>query len=469
MPPKEILGDKKIPADIAAVVDFLKVQSADADACVLSLDMLLYGGIIPSRLHHLSEEELVGRLETVRALKHRNPALKIFAFALIMRCPSYSSADEEPFYYEFCGREIFLTGQVKHKLALGLLSREEAAEALAVYGEKTKGHLADFEHRRQLNRSILEKILAEYRDCFDVLVIPQDDSSAYGYTTVDREYLKQVAAQSGCGEVPMYPGADEVGMTLLARAACALMGRQPAVRNVFAHEDSPRVVPLYEDRPVGMTLPMLLHTSGCRVLTGEETEIAPDITLYLNYPSKDPVEVWQEPTEGYAMRDLDGFCDRIAADVQEGRLAAVADGAYCNGGDAQLVGMLSQRIALTELAAYAGWNTSSNTLGTTVCQAIFAWLFGKSAELELFTAQRLYEDVGYCGKVRREVTSQIEPLGYGYFDAGEEEGVVAQMVRQALERYMGQLLPEISEKYQIDRCRMPWRRMFEVDLTLKSR
>lgn len=459
-----MLGVKKKPADIEAVLRFLREECADADACVLSLDMLLYGGIIPSRIHQLAEEELLERLETVRELKKQNPALKIFAFALIMRCPSYSSADEEPDYYETCGREIFLTGQVKHKQALGVIGEEEAQALLQTYGEKTREHLADFEQRRRINRGILEKILTEYRDCFELLVIPQDDSSAYGYTTVDREYLKQVGTNNDLAEVPMYPGADEVGMSLLANAACALMDRQPNVKLVFAHEDAPKMVPLYEDRPVGQTIPVLLQTSGCRISTDEEA----DITLYLNYPAKEPVEVWQEPSEGYKMRDLASFCDQIAADVRSGKLAAVADGAYCNGGDVELVQMLSQRIRLTELAAYAGWNTSSNTLGTAVCQAVFAWLFGKSEQLALFTAQRLYEDVGYCGIVRREVTALIEPMGFGYFDAGETDGQVAQLVRQRLNAHMAQLVPEIAEAYEIDRCRMPWKRMFEVDLTLKS-
>lgn len=465
VPSLSVLGNKKVPANNVAVTEFLKAECADADACVLSLDMLLYGGIIPSRLHKLSSGELIGRLETVRELKKKNPKLKIFAFALIMRCPSYSSADEEPDYYEFCGREIFLTGQVKHKRALGLLSEEEAEAQLQCYAQKTQDHLEDFEQRRQINRGILEKILTEYRDCFEVLVIPQDDSSAYGYTTVDREYLKQVVATSGLGDVPMYPGADEVGMSLLANAACALTGRNPNVKLVFAHEDAPKMVPLYEDRPVGQTIPVLLQTSGCRITEEEEA----DITLYLNYPAKDPVEVWQEPSEGYKLRDLVGFCDRIAADVRCGKLAAVADGAYCNGGDAELVQMLSQRIALTELAAYAGWNTSSNTLGTVACQAVFAWLFGKSEALSLFTAQRLYEDVLYCGIVRREVTALIEPMGFGYFDAGETDGEVAQLVRRQLNVHTERLLPEIARAYEIDRCRMPWKRMFEVDLTLKRR
>lgn len=464
VPEMGMLGSKKIPADTAEILDFLKAECLDADACVLSLDMLLYGGIVPSRLHQLSEGELAQRLEIVRELKRQNPKLKIFAFALIMRCPAYSSADEEPDYYEICGREIFLTGQTKHKQALGVISEEEAQGLLRTYREKTQGYLTDFEARRRVNRGILERILTEYRDCFETLVIPQDDSSAYGYTTMDREYLKQVAAESGLGEVPMYPGADEVGMSLLARATCALLEREPNVKLVFAHEDAPQMVPLYEDRPVGQTIPVLLRTSGCRITT----DVDADITLYLNYPAKEPVEVWQEPSEGYAMRDLTGFCDQIASDVRAGKLAAVADGAYCNGGDAELVQMLSQRIALTDLAAYAGWNTSSNTLGTVACQAVFAWLFGKSKQLALFTAQRLYEDVGYCGHVRREVTAMIEPMGFGYFNAGETDGEVARLVRQQLKIHMERLLPEIAAKYQIDRCCLPWKRMFEVDLTLKS-
>jgi hypothetical protein len=107
--------------------------------------------------------------------------------------------------------------------------------------------------------------------------------------------------------------------------------------------------------------------------------------------------------------------------------------------------------------------------GTVACQAVFAWLFGKSEQLDLFTAQRLYEDAGYCGHVRKEVTALIEPLGYGYFNAGEKDGVVAGMVRQHLSRYMERLTPEIAARYELDRCQMPWKRMFEVDLTLKRR
>lgn len=465
-PPQAVLGNKKTPANAEEIEKFLLAAGRSADACVLSLDMLLYGGIVPSRIHHLSPEMLEERLGTVRRMKEENPELKIFAFALIMRCPAYSSSDEEPDYYETCGREIFLSGQVKHKRELGLVSPGKADALLAEYGKKTKAFLSDFETRRRVNRSMLEKILTEYRDCFEVLVIPQDDSATYGYTTMDREYLKGIIEKSGYGDVPMYPGADEVGMTLLCRAACDLSGRHPRLACVYADDRAKDMTPLYEDRPVGKTLPLLLSTSGC--LSPRDGENA-DITLYLNYPANEPREVWDEPSAAYGERNLPAFCDRIAAQVRDGKTVAVADVAFCNGGEAGFVRMLADRISLTDLSSYAGWNTSSNTVGTAVCQAVFAWLFGASNNLRLFTAERLYEDVGYCGHVRRAVTREIEPMGFGYFDAGETDDVVAHLVRDRLNTYMKEKFPEIADTYEIDRCRMPWRRMFEVDLTLKSR
>lgn len=44
----ETLGDKKQPADLEKVDQFLLNACRDADGLVLSLDTLLYGGLVPS-------------------------------------------------------------------------------------------------------------------------------------------------------------------------------------------------------------------------------------------------------------------------------------------------------------------------------------------------------------------------------------------------------------------------------------
>ena len=466
-PEMHILGDKKRPADFEGVRDFLLANAADADSYVLSLDMLLYGGIVPSRLHHFTEDVLCQRLSVVERIKEINPKAKIYAFALIMRCPKYSSADEEPDYYGECGREIFLSGQVKHKLQLGHIEKEEAQALLESYEAVIGPHLQDFETRRKVNRDMLLKAVEMLHKTIDFLIIPQDDSAAYGYTSVDREAIKEEIRRRGLQDVAMYPGADEVGMTLLSRAVCEYRGISPKVYCEFAHENAPNVTPLYEDRPLGATLPFQIASAGC---VSCDSYADADIILYLNYPAHSPVEVFEEKSAGYDERDLATFTAHIIKSVREGKVTALADGAFCNGGDKEFLRALNGEMDLRGLSAYAGWNTSSNTLGTVICQAVFVSLFGDSAHQKRFLAERLYEDVGYCGYVRAYVTRDLLPaLGYDYFNAGERAGEVAGLVEKALVAFMGEYFPNIAEVYRIQTCQMPWRRMFEVDLALTEK
>ena len=84
-PPLSILGLKKKPADYQKIAAFLTEQCADADYLILAVDMLLFGGLVPSRLHHMDVEEVLSRIEVIKAIKRNNPKLKIFAFSLVMR------------------------------------------------------------------------------------------------------------------------------------------------------------------------------------------------------------------------------------------------------------------------------------------------------------------------------------------------------------------------------------------------
>ena len=189
-PKRAILGDKKVPADVNALEGFLFENALSADSFVISLDMLLYGGIVPSRLHRLDEAELIERLSVIDRIKEKNPTAKIYAFALIMRCPKYSSSDEEPDYYEYCGEQIFRTGQVKHKQALGLIDDTEAQRLISEYADVIGDNLPDFEHRREVNRAMLIRAIKMLGHSIDYLIIPQDDSAEYGYTSMDREAIK---------------------------------------------------------------------------------------------------------------------------------------------------------------------------------------------------------------------------------------------------------------------------------------
>ena len=82
----------------------------------------------------------------------------------------------------------------------------------------------------------------------------------------------------------------------------------------------------------------------------------------------------------------------------------------------------------------------------------------------------MYEDIGYCAYVRKLIWDyEVENMGYKYEDVKVQEGEVSARVHELLDFYMGANYPELTEKYEIEKCYMPWRRMFEVGLIIKEK
>ena len=57
-------------------------------------------------------------------------------------------------------------------------------------------------------------------------------------------------------------------------------------------------------------------------------------------------------------------------------------------------------------------------------------------------------------------------MGMDYFDVHEERGVISHEVHRQLEQFAKQKLTSICEHICLQDVRMPWRRMFETDLTV---
>ena len=66
-------------ANTDEIREFLLEECKEAYGLILSVDMLLYGGLIPSRMHHETEEVLKERLSTIKKIKEMNPQIKIYA------------------------------------------------------------------------------------------------------------------------------------------------------------------------------------------------------------------------------------------------------------------------------------------------------------------------------------------------------------------------------------------------------
>lgn len=450
------LGDKKHPADAGEIAAFLVEQCADADGLVLSMDMLLYGGLLPSRLHHLSEETVSARLALAAQLKQANARLKIYAFQCIMRCPSYSSSDEEPDYYETYGEQIHRCGAVRHKRLLGMSTEAEEPQIPADV-------LNDYIARRSFNLSfVLRTLELVEAGCIDYLVIPQDDSAPYGFTALDQQQVREAIARRHLQtRAVMYPGADEVALTLMTRM---LLGdRKPKVYVRYAAHSAPNVIPAYEDRSLGETIKAHLMAAGCRMTDSAE---AADLILGITCPGGKMEEAAAQPVRNAAYcveRNLTEFTLALGDWIAEGKPVTVCDNAYANGADLEFIDLLDKNGLLDRLSGYAGWNTSSNSLGTAIAQGVYTLLFGQPNRD--FLALRYVEDALYCAIVRKLVTdTRLEELGMNYFDVRETTGTVSRMVHTLLEEKVKEVLPSIAPHIQLNTVQMPWRRMFEADL-----
>lgn len=467
LPDRDKIGWKKIPAQKDYVERFLLENAARAQIAVISIDMLLYGGLLNGRLHHYTKTELVSRLKILEELKRRNPALKIYAFHLIMRCPQYSSSEEEPDYYEECGREIFLLGESLHKQKLGLEVDEAALES---YKIKTAGVLGDYLARRAVNVEMNCKTIDYVGSVINFLIIPQDDSSVYGYIAEDQkkvyDYIKECKKQF---QVQIYPGADEVGMTLVCRAILEHKGIAPSVYLYYSCVHTPFLVPKYEDRVLGESVGSQVSAAGCRITTDRSKA---DLILAVNGAAEEMLEADSQERDiiGYRVaRNLSLFVKTIAEDVRSGRAVAVADVAYGNGGDLELAALLECAGIAFDVVSYGGWNTSGNTLGTVIAMAALSTVFGKNADADRFLALRYFEDIGFCTHSRHVIAEKLGELACDYRDLGEKNPQISSLIRSETQSYMSGLMPSLTARYEIGGCSMPWNRMFETEFSINER
>lgn len=457
----EKLGNKKEPADRAALAAFLKNACRTADGLVVSVDMLLYGGLVPSRLHHHSAAELKKAAVILKEIRQENPGLLIYGFQCIMRCPSYSSSDEEPDYYEHSGALIHQAGEALHRSRLGLCQEQQLKSILKKIDEK---ELTDYVSRRECNRELNYLMISYVKEgILDMLIIPQDDSAAYGYAAMDQQDVREkIMKERLQTKILMYPGADEVGMTLLARMVNHMSGCKPKVYVKYAAEGAKSVLPIYEGNSLDTTVHFQILAAGCQLTDTYDTA---DFILAVTAPSEKIEEADRQPSaaKGYCVeRCLPELLDFLCERVKEGKLVSVADNAYGNGGELQLISMLDRCGLLDKVAGYAGWNTSANTLGTAIAEGVDACHSGCTQEHMDFLMERYLEDAGYCALVRWQVDSVLEKYGMNYFDVQEQEGTVSNLVFDGLQAFAAAYLPSLAGKVVLQKVWMPWRRMFEV-------
>lgn len=464
LPPRSLLSDYRAPADSGALLDWLKTTAPECDILIAGCETLGYGGLIASRTSHEPAAAILNRLETLRDLKTNQPALRIFGFTVITRIPHYNSAGEEPEYWGQYGVRL-------HRLSQ-LMDRAEQGEPV---GDELSGlraqipadHVNDFLRRRLRNHTVTLGALGLAADSvFDLLVISSDDTSPYGLNSSEKRWIAEWGSRLNLGDrLLMYPGADEVGSILVARAVNQNASRAPSFRVEYAVPGGEQVRAAFEDSAVKLTIERQILAAGAAI----EPEKA-DILLLVN-PPRSPDHQYPAPYTA-AERDarqphLQAAVARLSDWIDAGKPAAIADVAHSNGADNLFVDMLREAGLLLKLDAYSAWNTAGNSIGTTVAQACIAWHGGRNTpNQQRFLAHRLIEDWAYMGIVRDQAADWLEA------ETGQREPAPERVAAAArwIEAQLGQVAGTLNTGFRIapGSLRLPWKRMFEIDFDLEA-
>lgn len=465
--PKEMLGYKKNAADTTESWAFIKKEVKDTNYLILSTEMVVYGGLLPSRIHELTPESKTTYMEKMRQLKIDQPQLKIFVSNLIMRTPRYNSNDEEPDYYGKFGERIFRYGWLKDQKNRGVVSEKEELQRLE--NEIPQEVIKDYENRRAFNVAInLANIELVEEGVIDFLAIPQDDSAPYGYTAMDQaQVYGQIERKNLKEKIMVYPGADEVGFTLLARAYNEYKKRVPKVYVNYASTLGPTIVPMYEDRIINESLKA--HVIACGMaLTQNRTEA--DYYLAYNTPGKVMQESWDQRNQKDitydTYRHLLTFIQQISQALAEDMKVGICDSAFANGGDLELIAMLDKQKILKKVSVYKGWNTNCNSLGSTLASLCFVDETANIEKIRNNLLSNLFEDVFYQSIIRMNLTeSMLGTIGTDYFDLKDQSQKVIEEVRQEMltlsKRYLTHTIA--TDALIFTKLASPWNRMFEIN------
>lgn len=463
LPPAKALPKMRQAADIEALTEWLDTTSPTVDALVVSLDMLGYGGLLHSRIGTEPAEQIIDRTSVLARIRRSQPLLPIHGMSAVLRASRSHSAAEEPTYWADFGVELHDVGADFHRRFLGEPSCGPAP------GDLPPSVVDDFVSRRLRNHTLdLYALGLVARRVLSTLTISADDTAVRSAGSLEQTWLAHWSASLTVPDrVRSYPGADEVGAVLVARALTEGAIRQPRVALSFPDAESAQRVAAYENLPVGISARRHLSAAGATVVPLADR---PDAVLVVHGPEPAGRDWCGIPVPddvgAHTARTARQVMDLLDRDVPVG----VADVRFTNGGDPALVEELRAAGILGKLCGYGGWNTAGNSIGT-VAATLVAWLAGLQAGTadprarDRLLWHRVIEDCCYQAEVRTQLLPRFrDNVGFPFADPGAERSYLDAC--EPLLDLAADRVGATAAGWHRDQILLPWHRTFEIDFTL---
>ncbi|MBQ4421885.1 MAG: DUF4127 family protein [Schwartzia sp.] len=407
LPPAELLDEYFRPGNTAALQSWTMEHIAGFDAAILSIDQLLHGGLIASRQAKKTIADEEDLLDFLRRLRAAHPNIPLYAFSILPRMtPPDGLVDWEEQkrlmkYSRLLGRLAREKNPRDEDLsALDDLRASISAENLAQY-ERLFANYADFGQRL---------ISLAENGTLDRLVIGQDDSEPNSIPNLVLHKFSELLAAKGISEnrVFLAQGADELALSILAADEAQRNGFSPRVALIYNDSSTPdRVLP-YMGATLEKTAREKIRFTRGTIAASPETA---DFTLYISANDKATAN-----TRKAAAATINTLLDNKRA------VALVDLAEHLRLDETLLPVLVENKTPIHMLAAYAGWNTASNSVGTAVAHAVLLQIAQRRAQTEndalsvaaahiSFLDGRFLEDCYYLKDVVDHLNYSLEKCG----------------------------------------------------------
>ena len=421
IPNRDLLGDLTKSAKTEDLCRWLE-NLPSCDAIIISLDTLVYGGLIPSRRSTETLDELKARLVKIKEILQKKNS-KVLAFSSIMRISNNNYNEEEKEYWKNYGEKIFKFSYELHKY--GYADSDIPQEILDDY-------LKTRERNFEVNKTYLEW---QKEGIFDTLIFSKDDCAGFGLNVREAQELEKLGGYTKTG-------ADEIPLSLLSRS----IKKEIKVFVEYTEPDCKNLVSNYEDVSIENSVNGQLELGGFTEVNSVKDA---DIVLIVNNFRDKQGELVMGWGVNESNRSESAFHFMIPD-----KPFAIADVRYANGADnefvAEFLSKFEDKKDIYPFFGYAGWNTSANTLGSLLAGVkvkFNAKQYNEGAFKKLQMI-RFLDDWAYQANVRGQIDKPCD-----------------------ISEYMKPYEKKLSEtfKYNIQSkiiYSYPWNRKFEVEVSV---
>ena len=389
LPPAALLGTAAQGADPARLAAWLTAQPISGPL-IVSLDALGYGGLVQSRSSRDSAATVLTRLQVLRDWAARS-GQPVYAFIVLPRQPD----------------------------ALDRARNLEVAKTMVGWARE----------------GVFRELHVTWDDALPGSPAPQEGAAL---------------AAGAPGNVRVYPGADEVLSTLVARALA------PTAAPLVVEYSQPQQADLtirYEGIALSRSVELHAAAAGWELTAGQPETIrtpfggegvrAPDVgtlTLYV-----------------FNGGDARAAALRVSQLLRRGPVA-VADVERVNVGNLRVWADLYTLERPQDLASLAAWGTPGNNLGTVLAHAKLLTAAADPARQDAALAREYANDIVYGSQLRARFRAQLP-------DA-KIPGSNAPALLSALAQTYFPL--DFKARYTLASAAFPWNRSFEADLELRA-